>query len=137
MYRIWMITILYVHLYHSNRDRLESYNQNKIMNRSEIFKNAHSLVSSYRINFATYRETFSFCLKRAYKTASIKTLFTSEAFAVEVKKVDPRISMVVSGNFITGTFRGKTSENFKYDFCNRQFVFNNANYAVTKAFNSL
>lgn len=53
--------------------------------------------------------------------------------AARVNQIDARVSAHVTGGMIHGTFRGKTSENYKYNVAAGEFVYNNEGPNVKKA----
>lgn len=43
-------------------------------------------------------------------------------FAKKVREKDPRISCHVEGMIITGSFRGKSSETYEYNYAKSKFI---------------
>lgn len=93
-------------------------------NRSEISKNAWTLVK-------TQGFTLSKAMKQAWVQAKRKMYVSglTNDTIIEIAKVansiDGRLNCYVEGCEIGGSFRGKTSERWKFNTSKMEFVFNN------------
>jgi len=53
--------------------------------------------------------------------------------AARVKQIDARVSCIVEGGMLKGTFRGKKNEDYCYIVSSREFKYNNEGPNVRKA----
>lgn len=67
----------------------------------------------------------------------MNTYKTPDQILAEVRAIDPAISGNVDGCYITGTYRGKSSERYKFCTSTKSFVFNNAGRWVSGAFDKV
>ena len=104
------------------------------MNKSSIFSTAHKYAKENRNLFTSYKKAFSQGLKISYKANKYPS---ADEIADLVKRENGAIGMEVRGGMIYGCYRGKGSEDFKFSVTERAFIYNNANYAVKKAFRAV
>ena len=65
------------------------------------------------------------------KTEANKVVFD---FAERVLQINKAISLYVNGAYITGTFRGKKENEYKYCYTTKSFIYEGASYQVAEAF---
>ena len=105
------------------------------MNRSEIFSAAHKFAKNTKntgmFTSMSYAQRFSEGLRAAYASAKFPT---PETIAQRVKAANAAVSTFVEGAMISGCYRGKKSESYKYCTTSRTFIYNNAGRFVSEAF---
>ena len=71
-----------------------------------------------------------------FKVTGIQTVENKEvfAFAEKVLNTDKRISLHIEGAYISGTFRGKSNNEYEYCYASKSFVLESDAYEVEDAF---
>ena len=106
------------------------------MNKQIIFAAAHKAAKSGP-TWMKYAKRFKSALVAEYAKARAAKVFLSvDQILSNIKKIDPAFSAVVTGGYITGYYRGKSSQGYKFDIANRVCLFDNAGFSsiITKIF---
>jgi hypothetical protein len=74
-----------------------------------------------------------------FKVTGIQTVENKEvfAFAEKVLNADKRISLHIEGAYISGTFRGKSNNEYEYCYTSKSFDVESDAYEVEDAFNKI